>query len=331
MKLRTKKSYFQNLPEGEAPNRFWPRALKFLYFMLLFSIVFGIGYFFTLRLLYFNGKGQVEVEKHMLSTLKSGRLIRLYKSPGEHFQTGQVLAVIDLDQECRTIEPDIRPTRLAYDIKKMEADLRIYRSQLNALKKIENPDVLYRALEVGKPVSSSREEEEILLERDRLSKKIEPLAAEINIRKRELAELKAQLASESYSSACAAESIFAPFEGVVDHVTRKPSEFIGSGEPLLTVVSKEAPVTIEAYFDWKAIKYLDMEDTLTVTFPDGTKCQGAIAEIASAATQSAETLRKNYLPVESKLRILLVPENEKDSQYWKNNDRVEVTVTGKRL
>jgi multidrug resistance efflux pump len=331
MKLRTKKSYFQYLPEGKAPNRFWPSVFKFLYFIALISIVFGVCYFIIVRGLFFKGNGQVEVEKYMLSSLKSGRLIRLYKSPGEHFKTGQILAEIDLDQECRVNEPDIRPTRLAYDIKIMEADLRVYQSQLNALKKIEPPDILYRALEVGTPASSAGEEKEILLEKDRLLKKIELLAAEINVRKRELTEIEAQLALKTSSPVCATESIFAPFEGVVDHVTRKPGEFIGGGEPLLTVVSKDIQVTIEAYFDWKEIKYIDKKETLTVTFPDGTKCQGAITELASAATQSVNTLKKDYLPVESKLRILLVPENKKDSQYWINNDRVKVTVTGKRL
>jgi multidrug resistance efflux pump len=331
MKLRTKKSYFQNLPEGEAPNRFWPRAFKFLYFLILASIIVSVCYFFVVRVLYFKGNGQVEVEKHLLSSLKSGRLIRLYKSPGEYFNAGQILATIDLEQECRVMEPDIRPTRLAYDIKKMEADLRLYRSQRNALRETEKPAILYRALEIGRPVSSAKEEEEILLEKDRLGKKIELLAAEINVRKRELAELKTQLASGAYSSGCGTETVFAPFEGVVDHVTRKPSEFIGRGEPLLTVVSKNASVTIEAYVDWKVIKYLNEGETLAVTFPDGTKCQAVIAELASAATQSPERILKNYVPVESKLRILLVPENEKDSLYWINNDRVKVTVTGKRL
>ena len=334
MKLRTKKSYFQNLPEGQAPLRFWPRVFKFLYFALLISIAVGILCVFVMRAVYFKGNGQVEIEKHKLSALDSGRLVKLYKLPGEYFKAGQPLAQIDLDLECRIDEPDIRPTQLAYDIKKMEADLKVYRSQLDALEEIEiqMPEgILYRALEVGAPVSSSKEEKEILLEKDQLKKKIELLTAEIRVRKWELTELKRLLSGVKTSSGCETETIFAPFEGVVDHITRKQGEFVGGGEPLLTVISKKARVTVEAYVSWKTMKYLKRGKTLTVTFPDGTKTRGIITEFKSVASQSVELIKKNYLPVESKPWILLVPGNEKDRQHWIDNDRVEVRITGGKL
>lgn len=332
MKLRTKKSYFQNLPEGQAPVRFWPRVFKYLYFALLISIVAGILYLFAMRVFYFKGNGYVEVEKYILSSLNSGRVVKLYKLPGENFKAGQPLAQIDLDLECRIDEPDIRPTRLAYDIKKMEGDLRVYQSQLDALGEIEMPEyILYRALEVGKPVTSDKEEEEIRQEKDQLQNKIALLTAEIRVRKWELAELKRLLTKEKYYTGCESETVFAPFEGVIDHLTRKPGEYIGGGEPLLTVISKETRVTVEAYVSWKTMKYLDRGKVLTITFPDGTKTLGIISEFASAATQSVEKIKQNYLPVESKPWILLLPENEKDRQHWIDNDRVEVRVTGGKL
>ncbi len=331
MKLRTKTSYFQNLPEGEAPKRFWPGVFKYLYILLILCILASVGYFFAMRLIYFEGTGQVEVEKYTLSGLKSGRVTRLYKMPGESFKPGEALAVIELGQECRIDEPDMRPINMAYDIKKLEADLMVYRSQRSALKKIEKPDILYRALEVGIPVSSKKEDEDLIKEKDLLTKKIELLTAEIKVRKKELAELKDSLALGNSYSGCETETVFAPFEGTVDHITRKPNEFIGGGEPLITVMSKKAQAVIEAYVDWDTMKYLKRGKILTVTFPDGTKYKTPVSELTSAAAPSAEIIKKNYVPVESKLRILLLPQNEEDGNYWKHNDRVEVIVKGNRL
>lgn len=304
--------------------------MKYLYFLLLLSIVAGVGYVLALRFLYFRGNGQVEIEKRILSSQKPGKVKVVYRAQGEEFSTGDVLAVIDLDRDCGQVAPpDSRPARLAHEIKRLQAEHRVYRSKHSALK-LEAPDaVLRRALEIGTTDSARRESERIQREQQRLKEKMALLAAEIEVKKIELAALETELAVTS-GPACELETIYAPFDGVVRHVTRKQDEFIDKGEPLMVVLPDQAEVAVDAYFDWKVLRFVDQGDTMTITFPDGSSGQGTVAGFASASTQAPVRDRKNYVPVESKLLIHIIPQNDKDRLHWQQYDRMDVLVTGER-
>lgn len=329
MKLRTKKSYFQNLPEGQAPKRFWPQVVKFFYLMLLIGIVAGVCYVVAMRFLYFKGNGLVETEKVILSSSKSGTIKAVYKSQGQSFKAGEILAEIELEKDCRIPEPDIRPTRLAHDIFRLEAEVDVFKRQLSTLKPIENPLVLHRALEIGSTNTMIRQEEQIQKEQNRLREKIALLTVEIKGKKAELSALRKELAPDQ-SPVCQIEAIRAPFDGFIFHVTRKPDEYIGRGDPLVVAIPEGANVSIEAYLNWNLTRYIVREKVITVTFPDGTTSVGKVADFASAATNTVSQIRKNYMPVESKLWIRLIPTTDKDRLLWKQYDRMDINITGER-
>jgi len=56
MKLRTKKSHFQNLPEEKTPRRILPILLKFFYYLMLLGVLGGLGYVVAMRYIYFTGR-----------------------------------------------------------------------------------------------------------------------------------------------------------------------------------------------------------------------------------------------------------------------------------
>ncbi|MCP3942518.1 MAG: HlyD family efflux transporter periplasmic adaptor subunit [Desulfobacteraceae bacterium] len=329
MKLRTKKSHFQNLSEGRAPRRILPVVMKVFYFLVLLSILGGVCYLVLMKFLYFKGTGQVEIEKRILSSKKGGTVTFIGKVEGETFAAGDLLAVIDPGQECLEQIPDILPTRLFHEIQKIQAEYKVYQSQLGALESVQKKPVLYRALEIGQTNTSLRKLEIIQQKQERLKEKMALLAAEITIKKKELTVLEKHLTVEA-DTTCDAEKLLAPFNGVVSHVTRQKDEYIDKGDSLMVVMPENALVAVEAYLDWQVLDYIDKGEIMTIIFPDGLATRGMVTGFTSAAMHSPQRFRKDYVPVESKLLVHLSPLNEKDAFFWKRYDRMDVRVRGER-
>ncbi len=304
--------------------------VKILYFMLLLSIVGGVCYVLAMRFLYFEGTGIVEVEKRNLSPLRSGTLIHLYKNQGERFAVGEVLAVVRPEQACRETSADIRPLRLTHEIASMKASREIFKSQV---KPVGPEDIatqkIYRALEIGRNPALERESKALQIEQDLLTEKIALLSAKIRVKERELAAIKEELVPK-WRGDCGIETMRALFSGVVHRIAKKKHEYVVEGAPLFTVIPDAGQVYIEAYFDWKVLRFIHPGELMTVLFPDKSSRKGKIVRYGSAAEAAPVTVKRDYLPVESKLRVYLSPLNESDRIHWKNYDRMDVIVTGER-
>jgi multidrug resistance efflux pump len=328
MKLRTKKSHFQNLPEGRAPRTLTPLLLKYAYYLALIGVVIGIIYVVGLRYLYFRGRGQVEIEKTKISSEYGGRIEAIRRQAGDSFSAGDILAVIDTGIECAPKPSDARLIRLVHDIELNQSELDIYTKRFKELADLQDLDILPRALEIGN-VRSHRQPQEISREMDRLKEKTDLLSAEIAIKRKELADLEKDLAARR-DAFCGLETIRSAFAGRVYRVMHRPSEYVKKGEPLFVLTAKEANVLVEAFFDRKDIRYLAGGRKMTIEFPDRTTSQGQVIDYLSSASYYADRTEKNYLPVEAKLRVNLKPVATEEIDRWKRYDRMDVMVTGER-
>lgn len=328
MRLKNKTSHIHNLSEGTPPRRILPAILKYFYFLILLAIIAGVVYLVALKYLFFSGFGQVETSKIILSSKHGGTVKALEKQPGMKFSTGEVLAVIDRGRDCLEQVPDIRLTRLAYEIKSKQEEYNIFTKQLGLAKKGYSSGILPRALEIG-DTAPQRKAEELQREYDRIRATALQLAAEIAIKKQELAALEVEMAPKP-DITCEFETINAPFDGTIYYITHMPDEYVDQGESLLVVVPEQADVHIEAYFDNESLRYITKGRTLDITFPDGSVSTGIVTAISSSAQYSPETKREKYVPVEALLRINLQPPTKSEESYWRSYDRMHLKVEGRR-
>ena len=328
MRLRTKKSHIQNLSEGRAPHRILPVILKFAYYMILIGILVGLSYVVIIRYLFFDGRGQVEVEKITISSAYGGRIKSIERQSGNKFAAGDILAVIDTGIECHEPEPDTRFIRLVNDIQLKQSERNIYSDQLKMMEKGTDSDILPRALEIGDAYSMTGKKENYR-ELKRLQEKIDLLSVEIAVKKKELADLKREKTAKQ-GGFCGLETVKAAFDGTIRHVSHQPSEFIKEGAPLFIVIPKDSKVAVEAFFQKKHLQYLSIGKTMKIKFPDRTSSMGKVVDFLSAASYFAERTQKDYLPVEAMLRVNIVPVEPTEAAHWKRYDRMDVIVEGKR-
>lgn len=328
MRLRTKTSHIHNLPEGKAPRRLLPVLMKYIYLLLLLTIVSGVVYLIAVKYLYFTGVGEVEVKKIVLSSKHGGTVHILPKQENMTFSADELLAVIDKVRDCQELVPDTRLIRLRYEILAKKKEYEIYTLQLKTMQPAGRSSIVMRALEIG-DTSSQRKFEEVQKEYDTFQQKILLLAAEIATSKEELAALELILAPQQ-NIACEQETITSPFPGTMYHITKTTNEYIAQGEPLLVVVAHQAEVQIEGYFDNNLLRYLRNGESLHIEFPDGSASQGIIAEISSSARYAPEVIRDMYVPVEPLLRVELTPATGEGIR-WYNYDRMQVRIKGRRL
>jgi multidrug resistance efflux pump len=330
MKLKSRKSHFQTLPEGQAPRRLLPVLLKFAYYLLLLGVLFGLIYVVAVRYLYISGKGQVETEKRIIGSAYGGRIKTLARQAGDAFSVGDILAVIDTGIECPVVEPDMRPVRLAYDIRLKQSERDIYARQLKTLESSMADGILPRALEIGDAYTLRKNQDS---ERDmqRLQEKIDLLSAEIAAKQQEMAILKqTQATPAKRTRGCGLEKLEVPFAGRVAHVVHQPGEHAEKGAPLFIVTPEGSAVFVEAFFDKKHLRYLGAGKAMTIEFPDRTTSRGTVVDYLSSASYYAERDRKDYLPVEARLRVNLKPADPADAALWRRYDRMDVLVRGER-
>ncbi len=328
MKLRTRKSYFNNLPEGKPPTRILPRITQFIYFLALFSIVAGVLYLMAMRIVFFTGRGQVEHQKTVLSSVKGGEIVQLAKTEGDLVVQGEVLAQIARPGKCED-SPDLRIEKLIYDIKRMRAKLAILQEQLKSTGQRADTEILYRALEIG-PASSRRKMEEQTAKEEKLREKVQLLKAEITVRQEELVTLQ-QLLSKPPDPSCRYETIIAPFDGMVYLVKAKEHEYIRSGMPLFVLIADKAPVYIDAYTKEKYLQYITPGSQMTIIFPDRYQSIGRVDKISSSAQAVAKRQRKDYIPISTMIRIKLVPLDPEEEKIWQKYDRIVLKVRGRKL
>ncbi|WP_456384964.1 HlyD family efflux transporter periplasmic adaptor subunit [Desulfolithobacter sp.] len=328
MKLRTRKSYLNNLPEGKPPGRILPRVTKFVYFLVLFSIVSGLLYLVALRVIFFVGQGQVVHEKTALSSTRGGKIVQLTKMEGESFVRGEVLATIALPGKCED-RPDPRITKLTYDIKSRQAKLAILADHLKSIDQASDSGILHRALEIGSS-SFRRQQEEQADRAEKLREQIQFLKAEITVRQKELAALR-QLSSRSPSQTCTTEEITAPFDGMVYLVKAEKHEYISRGKPFLVLIAKDAPVYIDAYIKEKYLRYIAPGNQMKIIFPDRYRSIGQVTDVTSSAQVEVKRLRKDYIPIPTMIRVKLVPLDPEEEKIWQKYDRIVLKVRGEKL
>lgn len=323
MKLRNRKSYITTLPEGTAPANVKPKITQLVYFTILGLIVAYLLYIVAGRLLYLNARGQVEIEKTLISSMRGGHISSLKVREGQQLQKGDLIARIDALKQC--IPEENRPLqKLRLDIGLNEQRIVLLNAKQAELDKLQRGGELRRALELEREsVSYGRQ---FWREQNKLASDLALTAKELELQRIQLKDMEKNMRNQIVPAECRAEVIRAPFAARVQVVRRRVQEFAKRGEAIVILTRNRAPVRIEAYFTEDELRYIHLGKQIGVTFPDGVESTGVVKAIYSSAYSVPEREWKGYRPLTTGVRVHLFPINESEEIHWKQYDRMEVRV-----
>lgn len=324
MKLRNRTSYMTTLPEGDPPRRRGPSITRRLYLLLLLGLVAYLGYIAFDRLFFLHGWGQVEVDKIAISSARGGRIDVLPIADGQAIGQGELLARIDAPKRCEP-EQDPRLQRLAMDAQLTQGRIEVLSQELTRKRaKAEEFTRLRRALEID--TRSSREARQLSDEIDRLQQDVAIAVRRLSIERRQIEQLRAELADKPLPSDCIDEELRAPVAATVLHVGHAPTEVVGRGETIATLVPSDARVRVEAYLEIDDVDDVHVGKVMRVEFPDGQVSPGVIESIHSSAYRSAQRQWDGYTPLSSRVLVHVVPARADQRLRWLNYDRMDVRV-----
>jgi len=328
MKLRNRKSYMTSLPEGEAPKNRKANITQMIYFLILIAAVGYLIFIFSKRYWYYEELGVVEVEKTIISSSRGGRIASINITEGKNLKAKDKIAAIEASRSDCVIEHDGRIDKLRFEIDSNIAKRNLLRTQLAAGKQAEKKYELRRALELDRGLIGNTER--IKREQETVANDIALLSKQIVLQNQRLEKLQQYQKQISLPKECYNEQIQSPFDAVVTAVHKRSKEFAQRGEAIVTLIKHTAPVRVEVYLDRDVLKYIKIGNKLDLEFPDGTKSQGSIREINSAAYTATERQLDHYKPYESDIRVHLQPIDDKTRNLWLGYDRMEVKVRGRK-
>ncbi len=321
MRIRKRRSYLTSLPETVAPEKTVHKISHWLYLVVLL-IVFGYFlYYLYLVLTGFEGYGQVKVEKTNLSSTIDGNLSNIAVSESQVVAKGELIASLTPAQICDQ-KPDFQLDKLSYEIELKNARIDSLRQQLAGLRESADMLQLRRALELDDDLYDEIQQSE------KLRFQLGLLIKERDIQQQLRRTLGMQLAVASVPKQCQPYSIVAPFDGIVKKILFNPQEFVKKGDPIVIYESFNAPVTIEAFLSKHELKNLAEGANVDIAFPDGRFGTGIIEAIHSTAYAFPKVQWEDYEPLDTRIRIKVIPIDQEQALLWKNYDLMRVRVEG---
>jgi len=324
MRLRNRQAYISTLPEGEPDKNKASQITRWLYFSVLILMVAYLVYIGFTRFTQFQGRGQVELEKTIISPERGGQIISLVVKEGQGLQRGSLMASIKASRVCRPVDKS-RTDKLSFDIDLKKVEIDLLKKRMLSEQSARSDFSLRRALELDR--SRIKQDEQAARKIADMKLKVGALMSEVTLQEAALNKAQPPL-PVALDSGCIEQQIRAPLSGVVYSVSHKVYEFAPRGEPLVTLIAYDAAVRIEAFVENKYRRYIAVDMLVDVVFPDGLKTKGSINKILSSSAAFPRKEVKDYESLESSIRLHIVPVNDVDEQIWRTQDRMEVTIRG---
>ena len=332
MRLRNRKSYITNLPEGRPPPDSRPRITQWIYFLAMFALLAYLGYVVFGRVAFVRGEGLVETKRVALSATRGGVVASVHVVPNQRILAGEPIAVISANQVCdasdnrdqERLQADIELDKLRVDDMRVELTrLQQQRSQL-----LGN-EQLRRALEVGRDRgASAMDTREIERDVRKLERELRLRASELEVKRRRLGLMQEQVAARVQSTDCIDERVIAPFDARVLSVQRHANEYLARGETLAVLRPLPERAWVNGFFAEEDLTYLTDGKRMQVHFPNGFKSTAVIDLIRSADFAARDAQQRNAEPIYAPVQVRLVPATGNQHAMWLAHDRMNVQLKG---
>lgn len=320
MRLRNRKSYVTNLPEGVAPRKAAMSLVRLLYFGALIAFLLYLLYYAWERLIYVEAPGYVAMERHLLQTDREGMVRGLDLRVGDAVKKGQQL--FRIEQEV----VDDRRDAAVWERLKMQREIGLKKAALASLRR----EIARKQARLGQlsqfkllELDRDRQREFSLLgqdvESDRL--KAEGLEQEITALGSYLGSLRGQ---EGYQRHTVATPYVSPFDGFVYRLEKGEHEFAHKGDSIL-VLEDARHVRIRAYFTLEDMPRVNAGRGVSIILPDGQSLAGEVERLDSASIDQQEKLAHGYQPLEALVRVVIRP-GTTEMVDWRRFNQLDVQV-----
>lgn len=328
MKLKTRKSYLRSSSEGTAPPAPKARITQWLYQLLLFLVIGYLLYLAYNHFRYIGVRGQVLIDKVVISSAHGGEIIDLPVRVGQLLQPSQLIARVAPPKVCNEfVEEDSRIERVQFEIDRASTRIHRIKKQLSQLADASSVTQLKRALEVNR--ASEPDQQHLSREKLRLTNELDESADELRALRSRLRAIQAR-PQRPQDPLCSDEQLRAPYASRVVLISTQAHEVASRDEAVVVLEPIDQPAYIEAYFDFEDFQVVANANQATVHFPDGHTELAKIEEVVSDARQRLPVKNADGWPLIHGLRAVLRPLSPKDAMSWKQYDRMEVEVRVKR-
>ena len=309
---------------------------------VLYLTIIAVGVFFLLRYVFtktaiIKANGQVLMDKVDVNFTHDIRLLKFNVFEGDTIQKEQYLfqyvedqfdndaVTYFSDQENRENKAK-KELDLKFKIKAQRIKIKALRSNLKVLlheKEKTSKMVLLDVFTIDKL--------------NELTTKTENLNTEIALAKSELALLYEQLRYiKDHSNilllgnASVNSNYRAPIDGIIGQISVSENETCYRTEKVLTIHNPKE-VFIKAYFDLNEIKNIEVNDELTIEFPDKTKSIGVINKYYVSTYALPEEFQKTYEPTERSIVVEVKPLNEVERNKWATYHKLNIKISKYRF
>lgn len=153
---------------------------------------------------------------------------------------------------------------------------------------------------------------------------------ELRVQRRQALQNTSELddATANPDPECVPFVVTAPHNGRVHLLHEREYSVVDAGTPVLSLTRPSPQVVTLAYLSRDLTGYVQRDDTVQVTLPDGSATRGVIRDTYSTAQEFVEVKYDIYRPYATQLLAKIVPTNRQVKERWQDLDRVKVDVEG---
>ncbi|MFN1835730.1 HlyD family secretion protein [Balneola sp. MJW-20] len=340
--FNSKKSQIRGTREKEAPKSTnWDRVV---YLSLLTIAIVALIYFVGKANLFVSGDGRIVTNQLEVRSPSDIRIQKIYVQPGDSVLKSDTLFQFTFLEWNQTIDSldNLKKRILQYqdDLDKVQGDLRLKQKELDQARSEliyyqDRLEMVKREIRLGvASVSDLKSIEDRLVS---LRTKVENSNEQASLIRQQRNRLQALIAdpyanegSEALKKVQTMKMIFSsPVEGVVTAVHKNDTELGLKSERVITILSENTNLKVQAIFDQEDGKHLNIGDKMNVSFDNGQKSSGIITDIyaAESVVDRPSSSSNNALKFSIQLIAELKPENAQELKTWKANNKMGVTVT----
>ncbi len=331
--------YLEEKVTGKKRARFnWDRVV---YLSILGVIVFFVLRYFFLNNFYITANGQVIFDNVDISQTEDIRIDKFYYSEGDNIKVGDTLfsyliedpafateieAVSNGGNESNWAEREMYSLQKSIDLNNSQIRgdrqlLASYKSQLNQL---ENEVILGAANE--------RDLQNLEYQISKLETSISLTQSENGVLNKQLSALK-NGEEEVANTVTAGPQEFSPYrvfvspiDGYISRIFKEPFEVALKSEMIIKIHQSDS-VHIKGYFEQKDLKYVKVDDHVSILFPDGQESEGVIDRFYSSTVIMPEEFQKKFEPVKRTIAVDIKPAEGSDLDLWKRYYKLSVELT----
>lgn len=338
------------LPEEskKQKRRQWDRII---YFIVLFAIIYAIGYYVFKRVFYVRSQAQVLYENVNIRLLRDSRIMQYYVDEDDTVQFGDTLfryienapdlgtvGVGNADYVAKEspnyswIVREIINTKEKIGINetKKAQSLSLIKTYQNEIQDIKNSVALgvlpQSRLDLRKTEITSLQSQvkQIDAENEELRKIIKELEARIPKDSPTVATGKVdfRLSKEGKSEN---KFFVSPFEGSVNRIYVRQFETCLKTEIAMSL-HRNSPIFVRAFFDQEDISHLRVGDVFNITFPDGRESTGILRRFYYATIPLPEEFQERYEPMTRTIAGDIYPQDSSAAKLWNNFYKMGVEV-----